>query len=137
MCIFSRWSTYNEIQIDEKARLSSAPISFFFFDLTSRESDPRRGIQKNLSFLKTRRGLDLIMTSFPSLLAKSLHALQIVRKIDSSCLRQEEGGESAKERAEAKDKEGEDWGELGKVDNHRGEEDGDAPSHLTQRQLQK
>ena len=56
MCIFSRWSTYNETQIDEKARLSSAPISFLFFGLTSRESDPSRGIQKNLSFLKMRRG---------------------------------------------------------------------------------
>ena len=90
MCIFSRWSTYNETQIDEKARLSSAPISFLFFGLTSLESDPSRGIQKNLSFLKMRRGLEMIMTSFPSLLAKSLHALQSVRKIDSSGLRQEE-----------------------------------------------
>ena len=54
-----------------------------------------------------------------------------------SCLRQEEGGKSAKERAEAKDKEGEDWGELGKVDDHGGEEDGNAPSHLAERQLHK
>ena len=53
----------------------------------------------------------------------------------SSCLRQEEGGESAKERAEAKDKEGEDWGELGKVDNHRGEEDGNASHNLTKGNL--
>ena len=49
----------------------------------------------------------------------------------SSCLREEEGCESAKERAEAKDKEGEDWGELGKVDNHRGEEDRNSPHNLT------
>ena len=64
-------------------------------------------------------------------------APESMRQLSTSCLGEEEGCESAKERAEAKDKEGEDWGELGKVDNHRGEEDGDAPSHLTQRQLQK
>ena len=55
----------------------------------------------------------------------------------ASRLRQEEGCESAKERAEAKDEEGEDRGELGKVDHHGGEEDGDAPSHLAERQLHK
>ena len=53
----------------------------------------------------------------------------------SSCLRQEEGGESAKERAEAKDKEGEYGGELGKVDNHRGEEDGNSSHNLTKGNL--
>ena len=77
MCIFSRWSTYNEIQIDEKARLSSAPISFLLFGLISLEFEPSRGIQKNLSFLKMRRGWTGI--PFPSLLAESLHALQSVR----------------------------------------------------------
>ena len=60
-----------------------------------------------------------------------------MRQLSTSCLRQEEGGESAKERAEAKDEEGEDRGELGKVDHHGGEEDGDAPSHLAERQLHK
>ena len=60
-----------------------------------------------------------------------------MRQLSTSCLRQEEGGESAKERAEAKDEEGEDRGELGKVDNHGGEKDGDTPSDLAERQLDK
>ena len=51
----------------------------------------------------------------------------------SSRLREKECGKSTKERAEAKDEEGEDWGELGKVDNHWGEEDGNATSHLAER----
>ena len=60
-----------------------------------------------------------------------------MRQLSASCLRQEEGGESAKERAEAKDEKWEDGGELGKVDHHGGEEDGDAPSHFAERQLHK
>ena len=63
------------------------------------------------------------------------NTLESLRKFLSSCLRQEEGGESAKERAEAKDKEGEDWGELGKVDDHGGEEDGNASHNLTKGNL--
>ena len=44
-------------QIGEKAGLSSAPISFLLlvFGFASLASEPSRGIQKNLSFLKTRR----------------------------------------------------------------------------------
>ena len=53
----------------------------------------------------------------------------------SSRLREEECGKSTKERAEAKDEEGEDWGELGKVDNHWGEEDGNATHNLTEGNL--
>ena len=61
------------------------------------------------------------------------NTLESLRKFLSSCLRQEEGGESAKERAEAEDEEGEDWGELGKVDDHGGEEDCDATDNFTER----
>ena len=63
------------------------------------------------------------------------NTLESLRKFLSSCLRQEEGGESAKERAEAEDEEGEDWGELGEVDDHGGEEDCDATDNLTQGNL--
>ena len=47
----------NPSQIGEKAGLSSAPISFLLlvFGFASLASEPSRGIQKNLSFLKTRR----------------------------------------------------------------------------------
>ena len=57
-------------------------------------------------------------------------------KLLSSRLGEKEGGEGAKEGAEAENEEGEDGGELGKVDHHGGEEDGDAPSHLAEGQLQ-
>ena len=57
-------------------------------------------------------------------------------KLLSSRLREEKGGKGTKEGAEAEDEEGEDGGELGKVDHHGGEEDGDAPSHLAEGQLQ-
>ena len=63
------------------------------------------------------------------------NTLESLRKFLSSCLRQEEGGESAKERAEAEDEEGEDWGELGKVDDHGGEEDGNSSHNLTKGNL--
>ena len=53
----------------------------------------------------------------------------------SSSLRKEEGGKSAKERAEAKNKEGEDWGKLGEVDNHWGEEDSNSSHNLTKGNL--
>jgi len=72
---------------------------------------------------------DTIPPSLP--LTKLLTILESLWEFLSSCLRQEEGGESAKERAEAKDKEGEYGGELGKVDNHRGEEDGNSSHNLT------
>ena len=58
-----------------------------------------------------------------------------MRQLSTNCLRQEEGGESAKERAEAEDEEGEDRGELGKVDHHGGEEDGDASHNLAKGNL--
>ena len=59
-----------------------------------------------------------------------------MRELSPDSFRQEESGDGAKKRTEAKDKEWEDGGELGKVDHHGGEEDGDAPSHLAEGQLQ-
>ena len=64
------------------------------------------------------------------------NTLESLRKFLSSCLRQEEGGESAKERAEAEDEEGEDGGELGQVDHCRGEEDCYSSNNLTEGNLQ-
>ena len=51
-------------QIGEKAGLSSAPISFLLlvFGFASLASEPSRGIQKNLSFLKKEKGIDMVMT---------------------------------------------------------------------------
>ena len=53
LCNFS-----NPSQIGEKAGLSSTVISFLLlvFGFASLASEPSRGIQKNLSFLKKRRG---------------------------------------------------------------------------------
>ena len=56
---FKSWDSFsNTSQIGEKAGLSSAPISLLLlvFGFTSLASEPSRGIQKNLSFLKKRRG---------------------------------------------------------------------------------
>ena len=58
-----------------------------------------------------------------------------MRELSPDCLRQEESGDGAKKRTEAKDKEGEDGGELGKVDHHGGEEDGDASHNLAKGNL--
>ena len=63
------------------------------------------------------------------------NTLESLGKFLSSRLRQEEGGESTKERAKAKDKEGKDRGELGKVDDHGGEEDGNSSHNLTKGNL--
>ena len=59
-----------------------------------------------------------------------------MRELSPDCLRQEESGDGAKKRTEAKDKEWEDGGELGKVDHCRGEEDCYSSNNLTEGNLQ-
>ena len=64
------------------------------------------------------------------------NSLQSLWKRFAGRFRKEEGGDRPNEWAEAEDDCGEDWGDLGEVDNHRGEEDRDAAHNFTEGNLQ-
>ena len=65
-----------------------------------------------------------------------MSSLESLGKRLAGRFRKEKGGDCPGEGAEAEDDCGEDWGDLGEVDNHRGEEDRDAANNFTEGNLE-
>merc|ERR1719331_2242686 len=64
--------------------------------------------------------------------SKLLSVLESLGKSLAGGLREEKGGDCPGEGTEAEDDGGKDGGDLGEVDNHRGEEDRDATDNFTE-----